>query len=189
MIAVVMVASTSALVGRLMSPDRISSERQTERGTEQDNTSRSKATRVTPTGRDTLQETRQDTHQDSRLALEPQRDHRQIELLLARSWKLMSGGDVEAARTLLERAAKSGDPRAALALGATYDPLMLAILEARGVEPDAFLARIWYRRAIAFGSEETKKPSASAGSRPPPRQQGAHDSRQDTTARRSPNVM
>jgi hypothetical protein len=176
MVVLSLVFTSTLVIGRLTSTGNItaSSERQAERVTRLDDTPASKAT-VTPTG------------QESRLASEPQRDQRQIALLLSRSWKLMAGGDVEAARTVLERAAKSGDPRAALALGATYDPNMLQILEARGVEPDALLARIWYRRAITLGSEEPKKTPASASR--PPRRQGAHIFRWDTTPRRPFSVM
>jgi curved DNA-binding protein CbpA len=158
MIVLMLAASSTLVIGRLTPPSKVnaSSEQQPERGPQQDGTSASPATTATL------------THQDATSsAAVPQLDRRQIGLLLARSWKLMSVGDVEAARTLLERAAKSRDPRAALALGSTYDPNMLAILEARGVEPDAFLARIWYRRAIAFGSEEAKKTAGSTRRRPP----------------------
>jgi TPR repeat protein len=162
MIVVLMLAATSTLViARLTPPSKInaSSEQQPELGLQQDGASASSAT--------TAPLTRQDATDSAAV---PQLDHRQIGLLLARSWKLMSVGDVEAARILLERAAQSHDPRAALALASTYDPNMLAILEARGVAPDAFLARIWYRRAIAFGSEEAKKTAGSTRRRPPPHQ-------------------
>src|SRR5262249_42591548 len=84
-------------------------------------------------------------------------DHDQIELLVARSQQLVSEGDVGAARTLLQRAAEAGDARAALALGSTYDPIMLVILHARGVTPDPFLARFWYRKASGFGSQEAQQ--------------------------------
>ena len=90
-------------------------------------------------------------------AAKPEVDHDQIELLVARSQQLVSEGDVGAARTLLQRAAEAGDARAALALGSTYDPIMLAILHARGVTADAFLARYWYRKASGFGSQEAQQ--------------------------------
>jgi len=148
-VAALMLAPTSALViGWLTPPGKMSasSDRQPERGAH-DDTSASKAIATsTPTTRDAI---------DS--AAEPKLDHEKIGVLLARSRRLMSEGDVEAARTMLERAAKSPDPRAALALGSTYDPMMLAILQARGVASDVFLARIWYRRASALGSQEAKE--------------------------------
>src|SRR5215467_2624539 len=90
-------------------------------------------------------------------AAKPEVDHDQIDLLVARSQHLVSEGEVGAARTLLQRAAEAGDARAALALGSTYDPIMLAILHARGVTADAFLARFWYRKASGFGSQEAQQ--------------------------------
>jgi hypothetical protein len=98
------------------------------------------------------------TEQNANLhAAEPQLDREQIELLIGRSQKLMSEGDVGAARTLLQRAATAGDARAALALGATYDPIMLTILQARGISPDVAQAREWYKKAKELGSEEAEQ--------------------------------
>ena len=86
----------------------------------------------------------------------PQLDAKQIEFLIRRSQELISEGDVGAARSLLQRAAEARDPRAALALGATYDPVMLAILGAHGIAADASLARDWYIKAREFGSREAQ---------------------------------
>jgi len=41
---------------------------------------------------------------------------------------------------------------AALALGATYDPLVLRQLKAYGFAPDAAMARSWYEKAAELGS-------------------------------------
>jgi hypothetical protein len=87
----------------------------------------------------------------------PGRDHEQIELLIERSQKLVTEGDVGAARTLLQHAAESGDARAALSLGGTYDPIILAILQARGVTPDVSLACDWYKKASDLGSQEAQE--------------------------------
>jgi hypothetical protein len=95
-----------------------------------------------------------DTHR--RVAVS-QSDRDQIELLLARSQQLISEGDVATARLLLRRAAESSDARAALALGATYDPIMLAIVRAQGVAGDLSLARDWYKKASEFGSKEAQE--------------------------------
>jgi DnaJ domain len=81
----------------------------------------------------------------------------QVELLIARSQELISQGDVGAARTLLRRAAEARDARATLALGATYDPVMLAIIRAQGVTADPSLARDWYKKASEFGSQEAQE--------------------------------
>lgn len=93
----------------------------------------------------------------SRGAAKPPLDREHIEILIGRSQKLVSEGDVGAARTLLQHAAEAGDARAALALGSTYDPIMLAILQARGVAADISLARDWYRKASELGSPEAEE--------------------------------
>ncbi|MBO0755500.1 MAG: J domain-containing protein, partial [Bradyrhizobiaceae bacterium] len=79
-----------------------------------------------------------------RHAVQSQLASEQVELLIARSQELIAQGDVGAARTLLRRAAEARDARATLALGATYDPVMLAIIRAQGVTADPTLARDWY---------------------------------------------
>jgi DnaJ-like protein len=180
MIVLTLAVTSTELIVWLTPPSKVNAISDQQRGAQQDETSVGRATTVTPTGRDAI-----------RTPVEPQLDHRQIGLLVARSWKLMSEGKVEAARNLLERAATSRDPRAALALGSTYDPIMLEILEVRGVAADAFLARLWYRRAITFGSEEAKKPAASDGRRPPRRSasQSAQNPREDIIMRRALNIL
>jgi serine/threonine protein phosphatase 1 len=91
------------------------------------------------------------------LAAGPQYDRAYIDLLVARSEKLMTEGDIGSARTLLQRAAEARDAHAALALGATFDPIMLAIVQARGITPDVSLARYWYEKASALGSAEAQQ--------------------------------
>jgi hypothetical protein len=80
-----------------------------------------------------------------------------VELLIGRSQQLISEGDAEAARMLLQPAAEAHDARAALALGATYDPFMLTILHARGVPADVPLALDWYKKASQFGSRTAQQ--------------------------------
>jgi hypothetical protein len=84
-------------------------------------------------------------------------NHDPIELLIGRSEKLLSQGQVEAARLLLLPGAKARHARAALALGATYDPIMLAIFRARGVTADVSIALDWYRKASEFGSQKAQQ--------------------------------
>jgi len=69
----------------------------------------------------------------------------------------MSEGDVAAGRALLRRATEANDARAALALGETYDPVMLTILKAHGVGADVSLARDWYKKASELGSQEAQE--------------------------------
>jgi hypothetical protein len=90
--------------------------------------------------------------------------------------QLMAAGDVAGARSVLTRAFNAGnvpttlgfgvadhprDPAAdalrasnALALGATYDPIILEKLGARDVSPDVAEARAWYQKARDLGSAE-----------------------------------
>jgi hypothetical protein len=97
------------------------------------------------------------TDQSTQHTADSQRDHEPIELLVGRSEKLITEGDVEAARILLQPAAEASDARAALALGSTYDPIMLAILQAHGVAPDVSLALDWYKKAQELGSREAQQ--------------------------------
>jgi len=89
------------------------------------------------------------------------RDSEPIELLIGHSEKLISEGKVEAARSLLQSAAEAQDARAALALGATFDPIMSSILQAHGVASDVSLALDWYKKARELGSLEAEQRSRS----------------------------
>jgi hypothetical protein len=71
-------------------------------------------------------------------------DPKKISLLVGHGQKLLSEGDLWTARVLWQRAADAGDVGAALALSATYDPIMLSILQAHGVVVDDILVRNWY---------------------------------------------
>jgi hypothetical protein len=77
-------------------------------------------------------------------ATDSQQNHKSIASLIGHSEKLLSEGQVEAARLLLLPAAEARDARAALALGATYDPTMLAMLQVHGVASDVSMAVDWY---------------------------------------------
>jgi outer membrane biosynthesis protein TonB len=94
-------------------------------------------------------------------SLGPQRVHSQrilspdeLDRLISRGEAFLAQGDVSAARLVLVRAAEARDPRAALALGSTYDPNVLRRMGVVGVQPDQVQARMWYERAAEFGSGE-----------------------------------
>jgi hypothetical protein len=84
----------------------------------------------------------------------------EIAMLLKRGKDAFSTGDLAAARLLLRRAAEGGSAEAALALGATFDPLVIRRLGAIGAAPDAAQARQWYQKAVALGSTTASQPLA-----------------------------
>jgi hypothetical protein len=84
----------------------------------------------------------------------------EIAMLLKRGKDAFSTGDLAAARLLLRRAAEGGSAEAALALGATFDPLVIRRLGAIGAAPDAAQARQWYQKAVVLGSTTASQPLA-----------------------------
>ena len=79
-------------------------------------------------------------------------DREEIAVLLKRGKDLIANGDLAAARLVLQRAANANDAEAALALGATYDPLVLRALKVYGLRADPVMARVWYEKARELGS-------------------------------------
>jgi hypothetical protein len=78
-------------------------------------------------------------------------DPEEIKLLTKQGEQFAAAGDLVTARILFQRAAEAGDAIAAMALGATYDPNVLAKLGVLGIKGDAEKARSWYRKAESFG--------------------------------------
>jgi hypothetical protein len=74
--------------------------------------------------------------------------------LVKRGLDYIKDGNFAAARLMLRPAAEAGDAQAALLLGATYDPVVLADLGVFGLRPDPVTARGWYQRAKDFGATE-----------------------------------
>jgi TPR repeat protein len=68
-----------------------------------------------------------------------------------------AAGDFVSARLVFQRAAETGDAKAALMLAETYDPNVLDRLRARGVAPDIAMARLWYKKAKGLGSPEAQR--------------------------------
>ena len=81
-------------------------------------------------------------------------DVRDTKLLVDRGKQFFEVGDLVAARILFLRAANAGNAAAAVAMGATYDPVVLAERGVRGVAADLDKARSWYERAKDMGSPE-----------------------------------
>jgi hypothetical protein len=76
----------------------------------------------------------------------------EIETLLKQGEDFVSVGDFSSARIVFGRVAEAGDARGALALAATYDPVALAKIGAKGATPDEAKAREWYQKAKDLGS-------------------------------------
>jgi uncharacterized protein len=89
--------------------------------------------------------------------VQQQRDREHIAELVKRGKDFMASGDLAAARVVLQRAAESRDAEAALALAATYDPVILRQLKVYGFAADVDMARTWYERATEFGSPEAPR--------------------------------
>jgi type II secretory pathway predicted ATPase ExeA len=77
--------------------------------------------------------------------------------LLARGDAYLAAGDLVSARLFYERAADGGDGQAALVVGQTFDPAVMARLGLRGARGDAAKAAEWYRRALALGTTEADR--------------------------------
>jgi hypothetical protein len=84
-------------------------------------------------------------------------DPGEIAMMVKQGEQFVAAGDMVAARVVFQRAAEAGDAAAAMALGATYDPLFLAKLSVLGVPADADKARGWYQKAKDLGSQEAPR--------------------------------
>lgn len=74
--------------------------------------------------------------------------------LFQRGEEYMGEGRISAARALFQRAADACDMKAAFALGATYDPIMLRKLGVALFDPNIATARAWYEQAKRLGLSE-----------------------------------
>jgi TPR repeat protein len=84
-------------------------------------------------------------------------DPEEIELLMKQGEQFIAAGDVVTARIVFQRAAEAGNANAAMALGATYDPTVLAKLGVVGMSADVEKARSWYQTAEKLGSPEARR--------------------------------
>jgi hypothetical protein len=75
----------------------------------------------------------------------------EVSELLQHGDSLLRIGDVASARLFYERAAAAGDGRAALRLGATFDPAFVERLGLGKLQANAPEARSWYSRALDLG--------------------------------------
>jgi TPR repeat protein len=73
---------------------------------------------------------------------------------MARARQLVEQRNISAARSMLERAADGGNPRALFALAETYDPNMLSAWGTVGMQGDVAKAQELYAKALAGGVED-----------------------------------
>jgi len=78
--------------------------------------------------------------------------------LLAHGDSFILVGDVISARVFYRRASDAGDGRAALRMGATYDPAFLSRAGLAGTTGDPAQARAWYRRALELDATAAGHP-------------------------------
>lgn len=78
----------------------------------------------------------------------------EINTLLKQGADFVSVGDFASARIVFRRVAAARDARGALALAATYDPIALQKIDAKGGTPDIAKALQWYAKAIELGARE-----------------------------------
>jgi len=87
----------------------------------------------------------------------------EISALVARGDAFLGAGDIASARLFFERAADSGDGRAAMRMAVTYDAAFLDRAGLHGVRGDPEQAARWYRRARELGEGKAEPPLGSLG--------------------------
>lgn len=93
------------------------------------------------------------TPQPATRALDPA----EVDVLVKQGQQFVAAGDFVTARLVFQRAAEAGNAAAALALGASYDPVVLSRLGVRGVDADVGKARAWYQKAKEFGAPDADR--------------------------------
>jgi len=84
-------------------------------------------------------------------------DSSEVDVLVKQGQQFVAAGDFVTARLVFQRAAEAGNAAAALALGASYDPVVLSRLGVRGVDADVGKARTWYQKAKEFGAPDADR--------------------------------
>jgi outer membrane biosynthesis protein TonB len=84
-------------------------------------------------------------------------DAAEVDVLVKQGQQFVAAGDFVTARLVFQRAAEAGNAAAALALGASYDPVVLSRLGVRGVDADVGKARAWYQKAKEFGAPDADR--------------------------------
>jgi hypothetical protein len=93
---------------------------------------------------------------DSTAGVKPRTGGSNETMLMARANQNFEKGDVSGARVIYEYLAMQGSSAAAMAMGETYDPLVLAKLVVKGLDADPKKAQQWYEKAEELGSQEAR---------------------------------
>jgi TPR repeat protein len=96
---------------------------------------------------------------------QPRQSNDQADGLVRRAEQLLGAGDVATARILLEEAVKLGSGPAALRLGRSYDPAQAGSLRYADTQTNPDLAKAWYERALALGTQEAAGYISDPGAR------------------------
>jgi TPR repeat protein len=96
---------------------------------------------------------------------QPRQSNDQADGLVRRAEQLLGAGDVATARILLEEAVKLGSGPAALRLGRSYDPAQSGSLRYADAQTNPDLAKAWYERALALGTQEAAGYISDPGAR------------------------
>jgi hypothetical protein len=73
-----------------------------------------------------------------------------------KAYEKFKEGDVAGARAIFEFLAAKGDAGAAVAMGETFDPMVLQQLYIKGLTPDAAAAAAWYQKAQQLGDAKAR---------------------------------
>ena len=98
----------------------------------------------------------------------PQFSAGDIAALIARGDAFLRAGDIASARLFFERAADSGDGRAAMRMAVTYDAAFLERAGLHGLGGDPERAAFWYQRARELGEHKAEPVRGRPGTEPPP---------------------
>jgi len=93
--------------------------------------------------------------QTTAVPAKPQMPPQDAAKFVAKGNELFDAGDLSAARLFFRRAAEAGDPTAAIAMGSTYDPQVLARRRIRNTG-NAEEAQRWYSLAQEMGRRSTE---------------------------------
>ncbi len=93
-------------------------------------------------------------------------DVAEIDALLARGDSFFIAGDITSARPFYARAAEAGSSRAAMQLGATFDPAFRSARGLSGATTEQAQALFWYQRASKLGAPEAEQRIKDLTARP-----------------------